>query len=115
MHESYGPPERVRDKKDFNKLYKKGVCVRSKYFNIIYLPNDLGHSRMAVVASRKVGNAVDRNRIRRRAKDLFRRNKERLAFSMDMLFIAKKDLLSITWAEMRERYFEALESICGGR
>jgi ribonuclease P protein component len=111
MRESYGPRERVRKKKDFNELYGKGVCVRGNYFNLIYLQNALGHSRMAVVASRKVGNAVERNRVKRRAKELFRRNKDELKFPMDLILIAKKDFPGATWRETRERYFDALRSI----
>jgi ribonuclease P protein component len=68
---------------------------------------------MAVVASRKVGNAVHRNRIRRRARDLFRRNKDLLAIPLDILLIAKKDGAEAPFAALREEYFSALGAICG--
>jgi ribonuclease P protein component len=111
MRESYGPNERVRSKKDFGDLYKKGACVRGNFFNLIYLQNDRSYSRMAVVASRKVGNAVIRNRVRRRAKELFRRNKDKLKIPVDLLLIAKKDFPGATWREAEERYLEALRVI----
>ena len=111
MPECYSPCERIRKKKDFINLYKKGVCARGRYFNLIILRNDLTHSRMAVVTSRKIGNAVERNRARRRARELFRRNKAHLAFEMDILLIAKKDVHSATAGDLRERYLEALQAI----
>jgi ribonuclease P protein component len=113
MIETYGPPERVRKKKDFIALYKKGCCVRGKYFNLIYLPNHLGYSRMAAVASKKVGNAVVRNRARRRARELFRRHKEMLARPMDLILIAKREMREAAWRDLRERYFEALRTLDG--
>jgi ribonuclease P protein component len=109
--ESYHPQERIRNKSDFAKLYKRGRCDRGKYFNLIHSPNQLEHSRMAVVASRKVGNAVQRNRIRRRAKELFRRNKDLLASPRDLLLIVKKDCRDASWADMRRRYLDALRAI----
>lgn len=113
MIESYGPRERIRKKKDFTNLYKKGSCARGKYFNLIFLPNNLSHSRMAAVTSRKVGNAVQRNKIRRRARELFRRNKDLLTLPLDILFIAKKDIQTATWQDMRERCLSALRAISG--
>jgi len=113
MIESYGPCERIRKKKDFFKLYKRGRCARGKYFNLIYLPNNLSHSRMAVVASKKVGNAVHRNKIRRRARELFRRNKDLLTSPLDILLIAKKDIQLASWRDMRDQYFSVLQAISG--
>jgi ribonuclease P protein component len=113
MSESYRPQERIRKKSDFAELYKRGRCDRGRYFNLIHLPNHLGHSRMAVVASRKVGNAVQRNRIRRRAKELFRRNKELLTSSLDLLLITKKDSVAASWPDLQRRYLDALRTLAG--
>jgi len=115
MIESYGPLERIRKKKDFADLYKRGNCARGKYFNLIFLPNNLGHSRMAVVASKKIGNAVQRSKVRRRARALFRRNKDLLTYPTDILLIAKKDIQAATWRDIRERYLSAVREICGRR
>lgn len=111
MGEGYRPQERIRKKADFSELYKRGRCDRGKYFNLIHLPNDLGHSRMAVVASRKVGNAVKRNRIRRRAKELFRRNKGLLISPRDLLLISKKEMYDASWPELSRRYLEAVGAL----
>ena len=113
MIETYGPHERVRKKKDFVSLYKRGSCARGKYFNLIYLPNNLNYSRMAVVVSKKIGNAVARNKVRRRARELFRRNKEMLTQSMDLVLVAKKEIREASWKDMREGYFGALRTISG--
>jgi len=114
MDESYRPHERIRKKTDFTELYKRGRCDRGKYFNLIHLPNDLGYSRMAAVASRKVGNAVQRNRTRRRAKELFRRNKDLLISSLDLLLISKREMRDASWADLRGRFIEGLRAL-GGR
>ncbi len=76
MSDSYGPRERIRKKSDFTALYQRGRSFRSRYFTIVYGSGALGYSRMSAISSRKVGNAVRRNRARRRARELFRLNKD---------------------------------------
>ena len=111
MEESYRPHERIRKKTDFTGLYRRGRCDRGKYFNLIHLPNGLGHARMSAVTSRKVGNAVQRNRIRRRAKELFRRNKDLLISPVDLLLVSKKEMGDASWEDLCRRYTEALRSL----
>jgi len=87
MSETFTPRERIRKKKDFLFLYKKGNRYRGRYFNLIYLSNDLNFSRMAVVVSKKVAGAVERNTIKRRLRTLFRRNKHILPSPLELTFL----------------------------
>lgn len=111
MNETLGPQERIRKRKDFLFLYKKGKRYRGKYFNLIYLSNDFSFSRMAVIVSKKVGNAVKRNKIKRQMRTLFRRNKSLFKAPLDIIIIAKKEILESSWLTLQGDYFSALESI----
>jgi len=112
MKETFSPQERIRKKSDFLFLYKNGKRYQGKYFNLIYFPNNLNLSRMAVIVSKKIGNAVKRNKIKRWMRDLFRRNKDFLKVHLDMLIIIKKDIKEISWSTLRENYLVAVKSIC---
>lgn len=111
MTETFSPEERIRKKKDFLLLYKKGRRYRGKYFNLIYLSSDRGLSRMATVVSRKVGNSVDRNKIKRHMRELFRRNKDLFKDPVDMVIIPKKDILDLSWTSLQKEYLSAIASI----
>ena len=111
MAESLAPRERIRKRKDFLVLYKKGYRYKSRYFTLIGLSNVLTHSRVGVVASRKVGNAVARNRAKRRMRELFRRNKDLLSFPVDLLLVASAAMREATWAELEESYLQAVGKI----
>ena len=108
MSQSLRPQERIRKKSDFTALYKKGNRYRGRYFNLVYLPNDLTFSRMAVVASKKIGNAVERNKAKRWIRTLFRRNKELLVNPLDLIVITKRDIKEATWLNLQEDYLKAL-------
>jgi ribonuclease P protein component len=109
MDENFTPQERIRKKKDFLHLYKKGKRYRGKYFILIYLSNELTFSRVAVVASKKLGNAVQRNRTKRWLRTLFRRNKELLEKPFDMIFIPRKEIHEAKWQNLTEEYQAALK------
>jgi ribonuclease P protein component len=111
MNERLTPLERIRRKKDFESLYRDGRRFRGRYFNLVYRPSPLDHSRLAVVVSRKVGPAVVRNKVKRRVRDLFRRNKGLLPGPTDIIVVARREIADIGMPELRAGYFLALESI----
>ncbi len=111
MSESLTPRERIRKKKDFLVLYKKGSRYRDRYFNLVYLANTYPFSRVGVVVSRKIGNAVLRNKAKRWLRTLFRRNKEMFRVPLDLLIIANRDLAGATWTELRLHYLSAAEKV----
>ena len=112
--EAYGPRERIRTKKDFSDLYESGGCFRGKHFNLIFRPNDLGYSRMSAVASRRIGNAVARNKARRRARELFRRHKDLVPGTLDMLVIARQGIGEAAWEDLLRQYKSAMKYAARG-
>lgn len=111
MDETFGPSERIRKNKEFFHLYKKGKRYRGKYFNLIYLSSASGSSRVAVVVSKKVGNAVKRNKFKRWIRTLFRRNKNLLKDPFDIIIIVKREILEASWLKLQEDYLTAIKSI----
>ena len=111
MNERLTPAERIRKKSDFARLYREGGRFRGRYFTLVYRRNGEGRSRLGVVASRKVGSAVVRNRVKRRLRELFRRNKALLGDTIDLIVIARPEAGEAAWAEFREAYRSSLDKI----
>ncbi len=109
MKETLRPHERFRKRKDFLYIYRKGSRYRGKGFILIYLSNNRPFSRMAVIASKKIGNAVVRNRIKRRFRALFRTNKSLLHGSFDLVLITEKSIGNISWSEIQKEFIEAIK------
>jgi ribonuclease P protein component len=57
---------------EFQNVYTKGTKRISRSFVVFLMPNGLGHSRIGLTTPRKLGKAHDRNRIRRRVREIFR-------------------------------------------
>jgi ribonuclease P protein component len=115
MAESLAPRERIRKKKDFLVLYRKGYRYKSEYFNLISLSTDLTFSRVGVVASRKVGNAIARNKAKRWMRELFRRNKGLLEHPVDLLVVASPTIKEATWTDLEVHYVQGIRMVLDKR
>ena len=82
---------RLRRRPEFLKVQETGQKFPSDAFLALVLPNARadGTTRLGLTVSTKVGNAVVRNRIRRRLRELFRTRRERLPRGLDVVLIAR--------------------------
>lgn len=67
---------------------------------LVAAPNELGHIRLGLAVSKRVGSAVVRNRVRRRIRELVRLRQHDLKPGFDMLFIARPPSASASWSEL---------------
>ncbi|HEX2252022.1 MAG TPA: ribonuclease P protein component [Thermoanaerobaculia bacterium] len=71
--ESLGRHHRVRRRPEYLRSYREGRRRGGNLATLFYVPNALDHSRLGVTASRKVGGAVVRQRLKRQVREIYRR------------------------------------------
>ncbi|HVT59957.1 MAG TPA: ribonuclease P protein component [Thermoanaerobaculia bacterium] len=69
--------ERLRLRADFLRCYRTGRRRQGALSLVYFAPNPHGHPRIGITASRKVGNAVVRHKLKRRIKEIYRRWQDR--------------------------------------
>jgi len=69
--------ERLRRRTDYLRCYRTGRRRHGPFAILYFVPNQLGHPRLGITASRKVGKAVVRHRLKRRIKEVYRRWRDR--------------------------------------
>jgi ribonuclease P protein component len=75
---------RLCDSAAFDRLLKQGARVSDGLMSLWARRNGLVHTRFGMIVSRKHGNAVIRNRIRRRLREAFRLARARLPAGLDL-------------------------------
>ena len=86
--------------REFGAVYNKGKSVGDRYVVFFYKKNGLPYSRTGFLASKKVGNAVARNRARRLMKESVRLM-DPLPAGYDMIFIARNTIEGKSCREVR--------------
>lgn len=101
----------LRNKNDFSQIYRKGKSVGKKYVVVFIRHNTLPHNRTAFLASKKVGNAVTRNRARRLMKESYRAFCERLKTGYDIVFIARNTIKEAKCRDVKISMEDALKKL----
>lgn len=84
---------KIKKNKEFSSIYNKSKKVYTRYAIIFISENNSNNEpRFGFVASRKTGNAVRRNRIRRLFREFVRENKDKMRKSADYIFVGKSVL-----------------------
>ena len=98
----------LRRKSDFSTIYNKGKSVGDRYVVLFYRKNNLPYNRLAYLASKKVGNAVKRNRARRLLKESVRLTNLELPSGYDFIIIARNTITNAKCAEVKRSFESAL-------
>jgi len=84
--------EHLRSPRDFRKVYDRRCSASDRWLTVFALPNELGYSRLGLSVSRKVGNAVVRNRLRRLYRETFRLSRADMPAGFDLILIPRSSL-----------------------
>ncbi|MBF0125360.1 MAG: ribonuclease P protein component [Magnetococcales bacterium] len=80
---------RLLSSSDYRLVLRRGRCWRRALFVLYVMENGLTVSRLGITVSRKVGKAVQRNRIKRVVREFFRLESSQWRVMADHVFIAR--------------------------
>jgi ribonuclease P protein component len=79
----------VKKNDDYRVVYREGKSYANRLYVMYVLPNDLGHNRLGVSVSKKVGNSIIRHRIVRLMREAFRLHATDMKTGYDIVVIAR--------------------------
>jgi len=112
---AFPPNLRLKKAAEFKAVFANPVKSSDRYFTLLAVRNAHGHPRLGLAIAKKVmKRAVDRNAIKRTVRESFRLHPEMIA-DLDIVVLAKKDVLSAEPAQLKEslcKHWQRLSSRC---
>ena len=94
----------LKENYEFRRLYQRGASAVDRNMVVYCRKNHLGRNRFGYVSSVKLGNAVTRNRARRRMREVSRLNADRLKTGYDIILVARTRTVSAPFSELMDTY-----------
>jgi len=92
--------ERLQSGWQFRRIYDTGRCHKGRRMVLYTLATPDGPRQVGVVTSRRIGNAVARNRARRLFREAYRLNKHKLTDHLQLVMIARTAIRQATLREL---------------
>ena len=96
---------------EFRRLYNKGKSAASQFAVVYCRRNGSDGNRLGITVSAKIGGAVQRNRIRRRLKEIYRLNEDKLKTGFDIVFVARGRSRNAGYKELESSVLRLLEKL----
>ena len=100
---------RVKREKDFKAIFKEGTSFANRKFVIYRLENKQKHFRVGLSVSKRLGNAVTRNQIKRRIRHIIQNAKREISEDVDFVVIARNGVEALGYAEMEKNLLHVLK------
>ena len=101
----------LKENYEFRRLYQKGKSAVGGGMVIYCRKNRLGHNRLGVTVSVKLGHAVVRNRVRRRLREVYRLNAPALKKGYDIIVVARVKCVDAKYSAIDSAFMKACEKL----
>ncbi len=100
--------EIVKESKDFERILKNGKCKKNRSFIIYSIENNLKYNKYGISVGKKKGNAVTRNKYKRKLRAIIDKCKKNYINSKDYIIILRKGALDKNFQELQEDYINLI-------
>lgn len=94
---------------EFKKVYSQGKNYWNRNLILYVKKNNYNYNRVGFTITKKIGNSVVRNKIRRRLKEVYRLNMQNMNLGYDLIFIPKKNTVDISYQELESAMLHILK------
>jgi ribonuclease P protein component len=102
--------QRIKKNKEFQEVFKKGHSVANRQFILYVMPKQgQGHFRIGLSVSKKIGNAVVRNQIKRYIRQSIFELNDLLHQGNDYVIIARKPAADMDFFEVKKSLIHVLK------
>ena len=101
---------RIKKHEKFLQIKQEGMCLRSETLTLHYQKNSLTHSRVGIQVTKKCGNAVKRNRIKRQIRAILGKGFD-FSKQIDLIITARPSFRTDSFTKEQEELIKLLKQL----
>lgn len=98
----------VKHSRDFEKIMENGKCMKNRSFVVYSMENHLPYHRYGISVSKKLGNAVFRNKCKRVVRNIIDNHKKDYIKGKDYIIILRREVVEKSYQEQTKELLELL-------
>lgn len=103
------PQRRLRKAKDFQKVYLSGKIVSGRFFVLRYCRSNNVNARIGFAVGKKTGNAVVRNRLKRRIREICRKYLCFFEKEYDIVINVRRQAVSASYGDLEKDFLKIIK------
>ena len=111
VSENFSRDDRLRKRREFEECYASGVRVSGRHLQVFVLPasGSAACTRLGISVPKRVGDAIVRNRVRRRLREIFRRTRALMPARRAAIVVnARPSAATASFQELSEDFARAV-------
>lgn len=101
----------LKKNQDFKLVYSRGKSYANRLLVIYYLPNEEDYNNLGLSVSKKVGNSVVRNRVKRLIRESYRLNEEKIKKGYNIIIIARVKSNNVDFKSLEKALIHLLKKV----
>jgi ribonuclease P protein component len=108
--ETFPKALRLLKRGEFRRVYEKGERRSAPLGVVFYCSNGLSRTRLGITAPGRLGGAVLRNRVKRRVREVFRRNRTKIPAGWDIVINPRPPMATIPYEKLERELLRLFPS-----
>ncbi len=92
--------QKLKNKKEFGLVFSAGKKKAGKYIILYMMPKKKEENRLGIIVKKNIGNAVQRNRIKRVLREIWRNKGEQFISGHDVIILARRRIIGASFQEI---------------
>lgn len=101
----------VKNSRDFEYIIKNGKCIKNRSYVIYYIKNNLLYNRFGISVGKKIGNAVIRNKYKRKLRAIIDNSKKVYINNQDYIIILRGSAKDKDYHELEKDFLSLMNNI----